>query len=70
MTVSLNNFTGETWLHLRQHGTGNQKSFSVRASEYLQLVRMVDPKDVVALDEGFNRQVSTFNIVYGSKAML
>jgi hypothetical protein len=48
-TVSLNNFTGETWFHLRQHGTGIQKSFSMRASEYLELVRMVDPKDVVAL---------------------
>jgi hypothetical protein len=36
----------------------------------LELVRMVDPKDVVALDEGFKRQVSTFNIVYGSKTML
>ena len=69
-TVSLNNFTGETWFHLRQHGTGIQKSFSMRASEYLELVRMVDPKDVVALDEGFKRQVSTFNIVYGSKTML
>ena len=69
-TVSLNNFTDETWFHLRQHGTGNQKSFSMRASEYLELVRMVDPKDVVALDEGFKRQVSTFNIVYGSKTML
>ena len=64
MTVSLNNFTGETWLHLRQHGTGNQKkSFSMRASEYLELVRMVDPKDVAALDEGFN-------IAYDSKTML
>jgi hypothetical protein len=31
---------------------------------------MVDTKDVAALDEGFKRQVSTFNIVYGSKAML
>jgi hypothetical protein len=71
MTVSLNNFTGETWLHLRQHGTGNQKkSFSMRASEYLELVRMVDPKDVAALDEGFKRQVSTFNIAYDSKTML
>ena len=69
-TVSLNNFTGETWFHLRQHGTGNQKSFFIRASEYLELVRMVDLKDVVALDEGFKRQVSTFNIVYGSKTML
>ena len=71
MTVSLNNFTGETWLHLRQHGIGNQKkSFSMRASEYLELVRMVDPKDVAALDEGFKRQVSTFNIAYDSKTML
>ena len=69
-TVSLNNFTGETWFHLRQHGTGNQKSFFIRASEYLELVRMVDLKDVVALDEGFKRQVSTFNIVYGSKTTL
>jgi hypothetical protein len=40
------------------------KSFSMRASEYLELVRMVDPKDVAALDEGFKRQVSTFNIAY------
>jgi hypothetical protein len=71
MTVSLNNFIGETWLHLRQHGTGNQKkSFSMRASEYLELVRMVDPKDVAALDEGFKRQVNTFNIAYDSKTML
>jgi hypothetical protein len=27
---------------------------------------MVDPKDVAALDEGFKRQVNTFNIAYDS----
>ena len=37
---------------------------------HLGFFRMVNPKDVVALDEGFKRQVSTFNIVYGNKSML
>lgn len=60
LTVGINSHNGKTWVHLRQTArNGQQKSFSIKAEEYIQLMRMVDAEAIKSLDESFEKQVST-----------
>lgn len=58
-TVSINNFGGITYIHLKcpkKSGTG-WKSFTMSLTEYRELVRMAGPNQLATIAENFEIQV-------------
>jgi hypothetical protein len=60
-TVTINQFGGVTYLHLRRpNGYGGWKNISMTKKEYTDIVRLVDVKQLNAISANFEIQVRFF----------
>jgi hypothetical protein len=60
-TVTINQFGGVKYLHLRRHnGYGGWKNISMTKKEYTDIVRLVDVKQLNAISANFEIQVRFF----------